>query len=109
MAQIEAHAAAAARHAWHSFAPGRRVYDSESGLDGTVLASQVSYIVAAPAGDIQRVPAASLFTLQSSFVTETVEVRLDDDTAVTRDAAELVGLPGTLTHLPADLAGPQNP
>jgi len=103
---IEAHAAAAALHAWHSFAPGARVYDSESGQDATVLGSQILHTVNPHAGALVKDVPTSLFNLPVAFVSESVLIRLDDGTAATRDAAELVALPGTFTSLPADLAGP---
>jgi len=105
-AKIAAHAANAAAHAWHTFAPGARVFDHESGQDGTVLKSAAVYtLVPAPRQSADGA-AGGLFKLPNSITSERVSVRLDDGAAVDRDAAELVGLPAGLDSVPAEIIPP---
>jgi len=106
MAQIGAEAANAARHAWHSFAPGARVYDHESGQDATVLSSTILHSIQQRQGPVPAAAPASLFNLPVAIVSESVSARLDSGQLVTRDASELVPLPPGIETLAADFAPP---
>ena len=103
---VSAHSQNAARHAGHRFPRGARVYDHETGQEGTVEKSAIAHGVAAPVAGAQAT--AGLFTLAEPVMNESVAVRLDDGSIVERPAAELVGLPAALPTIPADFA-PPNP
>ena len=79
-----------------ALAPGRGVFDSETGQDGVILAGRVLHAVAAlaparpPAGDLGvfRLPAGSTRTVYS--------VRLADGAIVERDPAQVLAYPAEL-------------
>ena len=106
MAQITAQAANAAAHAWHSFAPGARVYDHETRQDATVVNSAIVYSRQQRQGPPFAGAPPSLFNLPFAIVSEAVSIRLDSGELVSRDASELVALPPGWETLEAGFSPP---
>jgi hypothetical protein len=109
MHDITATARHLAAHSGHTFAVGARVFDHESGLDGTVLSTAIEHTITPTAAAAPGTAAAGIFALPDSITSETVHVRLDDGAVVARDVGELVALPVGLDSLPVDLAPPSAP
>lgn len=95
-------------HSLHTFAPGRRVFDSASGSDGTVLSTSIAHTVHAAAAAEGRPIGGALFQLPHPVKIETTTLRLDTGETVTRSPGELVALPAALPILPEELGhGPE--
>lgn len=71
-------------HFWHAFPRGTRVLDTVSGMDGTVMNTQITHAVTPAATQPGEVASGRLIPLPDPVVHESVTVQLDDGTIVQR-------------------------
>lgn len=79
-------------HSWHAFPRGSRVLDTVSGLDGTVVSTQITHAVRPAAANSGEGNSGRLIPLPDPVVHESVTVQLDDGTIVQRSPRTLAML-----------------